>query len=96
MKQQLDILSLLKLQIKLRRPDMLSLRSIKLERKKSLQICPNYNCSLKNIRIFLNLERYPYNDLYLDYDNNKFATLYEMFTRSHTICIKQINQFLTS
>ncbi|CAH1099546.1 unnamed protein product [Psylliodes chrysocephalus] len=37
------------------------------------------HCKLNNIRIFLNSERYPYNDLNLDFDNNKFATLYEMF-----------------
>ncbi|KAJ8933441.1 hypothetical protein NQ314_013998 [Rhamnusium bicolor] len=37
------------------------------------------NCSLQNIRIFLNSEIYPYNDLYLDYENNKFVTLHEMF-----------------
>lgn len=37
------------------------------------------NCDLRSIRIFLNSERYPYNDLYLDFKNNKFATLYQMF-----------------
>ncbi|KAJ8932568.1 hypothetical protein NQ314_014583 [Rhamnusium bicolor] len=37
------------------------------------------NCNLTNIRIFLNSERYPYNDPYLYYENNKFETLYEMF-----------------
>ncbi|KAJ8913082.1 hypothetical protein NQ315_006583 [Exocentrus adspersus] len=38
------------------------------------------NCNLTNIRIFLNSERYPYNDLFLDFNNEKYATLYEMFS----------------
>lgn len=39
------------------------------------------NCSLRNIHVFLNSERYPYNDLYIDFENNKFATLYEMYSK---------------
>ncbi|KAJ8956148.1 hypothetical protein NQ314_006766 [Rhamnusium bicolor] len=38
------------------------------------------NCNLTNIRVFLNSERYPYNDLFLDFKDNKYATLYEMFS----------------
>lgn len=38
------------------------------------------HCNLTNIRVFLNSERYPYNDLFLDFKDNKFATLYEMFS----------------
>ncbi|XP_050516115.1 uncharacterized protein LOC126891409 [Diabrotica virgifera virgifera] len=37
------------------------------------------HCNLTNIRMFLNSERYPYQDLNLDFDSNRFATLYEMF-----------------
>lgn len=37
------------------------------------------HCDLYNIRLFLNSERYPYNDLYLNFNQNKFASLYEMF-----------------
>lgn len=37
------------------------------------------HCELRNINVFLNSERYPYHDLQLDFGNNKFATLYEMF-----------------
>ncbi|KAJ8948172.1 hypothetical protein NQ314_008471 [Rhamnusium bicolor] len=33
------------------------------------------NCNLRNIKVFLNSERYPYNDLYLDFTENKFASL---------------------
>lgn len=38
------------------------------------------HCNITNVRVFLNSERYPYHDLYLDFKNNKFATLYEMFS----------------
>ncbi|CAH1100945.1 unnamed protein product [Psylliodes chrysocephalus] len=35
--------------------------------------------NLTNIRAFLNSERYPYQDLHLDFNTDRFATLYEMF-----------------
>ena len=38
------------------------------------------HCELRNINVYLNSERYPYNDLQLDFKNNKFATLYEMYS----------------
>lgn len=38
------------------------------------------HCELRNINVFLNSERYPYNDLQLDFESNRFATLYEMFS----------------
>lgn len=37
------------------------------------------DCNFANIRVFLNSERYPYHDLFLDFKANKFATLYDMF-----------------
>lgn len=37
------------------------------------------DCNLVNLRVFLNSERYPYNDLFLDFKNNKYASLYHMF-----------------
>ncbi|KAJ8980682.1 hypothetical protein NQ317_006078 [Molorchus minor] len=37
------------------------------------------NCDLKNVRVFLNSERYPYSDLFLSFTSNKFAALYDMF-----------------
>ncbi|XP_050509170.1 uncharacterized protein LOC126886340 [Diabrotica virgifera virgifera] len=37
------------------------------------------HCNLRNIRVFLNSNRFPYNDLELDFESNRFATLYEMF-----------------
>ncbi|KAJ8949942.1 hypothetical protein NQ314_008088 [Rhamnusium bicolor] len=39
------------------------------------------NCNLRNIKVFLNSERYPYNDLYLNFKENKFASLYDMFAK---------------
>lgn len=38
------------------------------------------HCELRNLTVFLNSKRYPYHDLYLDWDNNKYSTLYEMFS----------------
>ena len=35
---------------------------------------------LTNVRVFLNSERYPYHDLYLNFKENKFSSLYEMFS----------------
>ncbi|XP_074040053.1 uncharacterized protein [Leptinotarsa decemlineata] len=37
------------------------------------------HCYLTNIRVFLNSERFPYQDLNLDFDSNRFASLYEIF-----------------
>lgn len=39
------------------------------------------HCDFANIRIFLNNERYPYENLNISFNNNQFATLYEMFTQ---------------
>ncbi|CAH1113131.1 unnamed protein product [Psylliodes chrysocephalus] len=38
------------------------------------------HCNLNNIRLFLNSERYPYNDLHLNFESNRYAALYDMFT----------------
>lgn len=37
------------------------------------------NITLRNIKVFLNSERYPYGDLAIDFKNDKYATLYEMY-----------------
>lgn len=39
------------------------------------------HCGIRNIHLFLNSERYPYNDLYIDFENNKFASLFEMYSK---------------
>lgn len=36
-------------------------------------------CDLRNFVTYLNSERYPYDNLNIDYKNNHFSTLYEMF-----------------
>ncbi|XP_030765680.1 uncharacterized protein LOC115889753 [Sitophilus oryzae] len=36
---------------------------------------------LRNVKVFLNAERYPYNDLNLDMENDKFAILYDMYSQ---------------
>ncbi|XP_050305607.1 uncharacterized protein LOC126742844 [Anthonomus grandis grandis] len=40
-----------------------------------------HDINLRSIRVFLNSERYPYIDLNLDIKQNKFATLYEMYSQ---------------
>ncbi|KAJ8946238.1 hypothetical protein NQ314_008937 [Rhamnusium bicolor] len=74
-----NIHGLLKQPLKLKHRDILLSHSRKHKEAKLLDMSKCDDYSLKNIRIYLNSERYSYNDLYLDFENNKFATLYEMF-----------------
>ncbi|XP_011173815.1 uncharacterized protein LOC105205980 [Solenopsis invicta] len=39
------------------------------------------HCKLTNVKLYLNSEFYPYNDMNLDYDNHKYAILYDMYTK---------------
>jgi hypothetical protein len=39
------------------------------------------HCKLKNLKVFLNSEYYPYQDLNLDFENGDIAKAYEMFLR---------------
>lgn len=39
------------------------------------------HCNLRNIKLYLNGESYPYDDLNLDFNNNAYALLYEMYTQ---------------
>lgn len=48
--------------------------------------------NLTNIRVFLNSERYPYNDLFLDFKNNKYASLYEMFSEFRSSYYEKENE----
>lgn len=51
------------------------------------------HCDLKNIRIFLNSERYPYNDLFLDLKHNKYASFYELFSNfQSSYYTRKVNQ----
>lgn len=47
---------------------------------------------LSNIRIFLNSERYPYHDLYLNFKENKFSALYDMFAKFQESYYGKINE----
>lgn len=38
------------------------------------------HCTLRNVKVFLNSNRYPYADLNLDFTNNRYAILYEMYS----------------
>ena len=37
------------------------------------------HCNIRNVKLFLNSQYYPYGDMNLDMNNNQFALLYEMF-----------------
>lgn len=39
------------------------------------------HCDLTNIKVYLNSESYPYEDLGLDFANHKYAVLYDMYSR---------------
>ncbi|XP_031332746.1 uncharacterized protein LOC116178361 [Photinus pyralis] len=39
------------------------------------------HCDIKNVRVFLNTERYPYDNLNINYGNNRYATLYDMYAK---------------
>lgn len=40
--------------------------------------------NLRNIKVFLNSERYPYNDLNIDISKHKYAVMYEMYSQFHS------------
>ena len=39
------------------------------------------NCNLTNVKLYLNSECYPYDDMNLDFKKNKFAVLYDMYAK---------------
>ncbi|XP_070529826.1 uncharacterized protein [Cardiocondyla obscurior] len=39
------------------------------------------DCKLANVKLFLNSEYYPYDDLNLDFDKKRYAILYDMYIR---------------
>lgn len=39
------------------------------------------DCKLTNVKLYLNSEFYPYDDLNLDFDKNRFALLFDMYSR---------------
>ena len=53
------------------------------------------HCNIRNVKLFLNSQYYPYGDMNLDMDNNQFALLYEMFANFQTsYCGKNIELIL--
>jgi len=39
------------------------------------------DCKLSNAKFFLNSECYPYDELNLDFDKNRYAILYDLYAR---------------
>jgi len=39
------------------------------------------NCNLTNVKLYLNSEFYPYNDLNVDFDKNRYVILFDMYAR---------------
>ena len=42
------------------------------------------HCKLTNVKLYLNSEFYPYDDMNLDFDKYKTAVLYDMYVRFRT------------
>ncbi|XP_018407683.1 PREDICTED: uncharacterized protein LOC108783581 [Cyphomyrmex costatus] len=55
-------------------------------KKNNMETHKNYldNCKLTNVKLYLNSEFFPYDDLNLNWDKHKTAILYEMFVRFRT------------
>ncbi|KMQ84574.1 hypothetical protein RF55_17527 [Lasius niger] len=41
------------------------------------------NCQLTNVKLYLNSEVYSYDDMNLDFDKNRYALLFDMYSRFH-------------
>lgn len=39
------------------------------------------HCNLSDLKVYLNSETYPYNDLNLSFENDRYAILYEMYCK---------------
>ena len=39
------------------------------------------HCNITNVKLFLNSDFYPYDDMSLDFENKKIAILYDMYSR---------------
>ena len=47
--------------------------------------CKTYNtCKLTNVKLYLNSEFYPYDDLNLNFNKRRAALLYDMYLRFRT------------
>lgn len=54
------------------------------------------HCNLSNIKLYLNSEMYPYDNLNANFTNNQFATLYEMYANFQQSYYEKENQPLLS
>lgn len=50
------------------------------------------HCDIRNLRVYLNTERYPYDNLNITFGNNQFATLYEMYARFQSSYYEKQNE----
>lgn len=54
------------------------------------------NCDIKNLSVYLNTDRYPYDNLNIDFKNNHYATLYEMYSHFQSTYYNKHNEPLLS
>lgn len=54
------------------------------------------NCGITNFKVYLNTERYPYDNLNINFTNNHYATLYEMYSRFQSIYYNKQNEPMLS
>ncbi|XP_011884039.1 PREDICTED: uncharacterized protein LOC105571175 [Vollenhovia emeryi] len=47
----------------------------------SENVCKFSHCQLSNVKLYLNSDCYPYDDMNLDFDKNKWSNLYDAFLR---------------
>ena len=47
----------------------------------SKDACKFDHCKLTNVKLYLNSESYPYDDMNLDFERNRWSILYDMYTR---------------
>ncbi|XP_011872097.1 PREDICTED: uncharacterized protein LOC105564382 [Vollenhovia emeryi] len=47
----------------------------------SENVCKVSHCKLSNVKLYLNSDCYPYDDMNLDFDKNKWSNLYDAFLR---------------
>lgn len=54
------------------------------------------NCKLSNMKLFLNSEMYPYDNLNINFDKNQIATLYDMYAQFQSSYYERENEPLLS
>jgi hypothetical protein len=79
---QLCLLFLQKIDLKIE-PSSIDIFALQTDRKNVLsENAAQFDaCKLTNVRLHLNSDFYPYDDMNLDFDKDRFAILYNMYTR---------------